>query len=219
MYTIKGTENFGILDSPGDTENDKYLQFFSSKGYIYSKMLIYIIDERSVLGSDSIGNNEKLKTLLNLRRDYKIPLLILLTHSDNYCEGVKKVENEWKETCKKTINDNKNNLLKFINENNYNIGENDIMHIVLVEEKKEKKEMTLEEKVKNLNKKMRDIYEKSDKATKDIILMSYYSGFNSNNNEVKDFLDDEIKILRQKELIEKIKEKLPSQYHSALIQK
>ena len=66
---------------------------------------------------------------------------------------------------------------------------------------------------------MRDIYEKSDKATKDIILMSYYSGLNSNNNEVKDFLDDEIKILRQKGLIEKIKEKLPSQYHSALIQK
>ena len=134
MYTIKGTENFAILDSPGDTENDEYLQFFSKKGYTYSKMLIYIINEKSGLDSDSIGNNEKLKTLLNLRRDYKIPLLILLTHSDNYCEGVKKVENEWKETCKKTINDNKNNLLKFINENNYNIGENDIMHIVLVEE-------------------------------------------------------------------------------------
>ena len=216
MYAIKGTENFGILDSPGDTENDKYLQFFSKKGYTYSKMLIYIINEKSGLDSDSIGNNEKLKTLLNLRRDYKIPLLILLTHSDNYCEEVKNRENEWKETCKKTINDNKSNLIKFINENNYNIGENDIMHIVLVEEKEE---MTLEEKVKNLNKKMRDIYEKSDKATKDIILMSYYSGFNSNNNEVKDFLDDEIKILRQKELIEKIKEKLPSQYHSALIQK
>ena len=216
MYTIKGTENFAILDSPGDTENDKYLQFFSKKGYTYSKMLIYIIDEGSGLDSDSIGNNKKLKTLLNLRRDYKIPLLILLTHSDNYCEEVKNRENEWKETCKKTINDNKSNLIKFINENNYNIGENDIMHIVLVEEKEE---MTLEEKVKNLNKKMRDIYEKSDKATKDIILMSYYSGFNSNNNEVKDFLDDEIKILRQKELIEKIKEKLPSQYHSALIQK
>ena len=216
MYAIKGTENFAILDSPGDTENDKYLQFFSSKGYIYSKMLIYIIDERSVLGSDSIGNNEKLKTLLNLRRDYKIPLLILLTHSDNYCEEVKNRENEWKETCKKTINDNKSNLLKFIKENNYNIGENDIMHIVLVEEKVE---MTLEEKVKNLDDETREDYENSDEATRKIILRIYYKGKNSNNNEVKNFLDKEIKILRQKELIEKIKEKLPSQYHSALIQK
>ena len=201
MYAIKGTENFAILDSPGDTENDKYLQFFSSKGYIYSKMLIYIIDERSVLDSNSIGNNEKLKTLLNLRRDYKIPLLILLTHSDNYCEEV---------------NDNKNNLLKFINENNYNIGENDIMHIVLVEEKVE---MTLEEKVKNLDDETREEYENSDEATRKIILRTFYRGKNLNNNEVKDFLDKEIKILRQKGLIEKIKEKLPSQYHSALIQK
>ena len=216
MYTIKGTENFAILDSPGDTENDKYLQFFSSKGYIYSKMLIYIIDERRGLDSDSIGNNEKLKTLLNLRRDYKIPLLILLTHSDNYCEGVKKVENEWKEICKKTINDNKSNLIKFINENNYNIGENDIMHIVLVEEKVE---MTLEEKVKNLDDETREEYENSDEATRKIILRTFYRGKNLNNNEVKDFLDKEIKILRQKGLIEKIKEKLPSQYHSALIQK
>ena len=216
MYAIKGTENFGILDSPGDTENDKYLQFFSKKGYIYSKMLIYIIDEKRGLDSDSIGNNEKLKTLLNLRRDYKIPLLILLTHSDNYCEEVKNRENEWKETCKNTINDNKNNLLKFINENNYNIGENDIMHIVLVEEKVE---MTLEEKVKNLDDETREEYENSDEATRKIILRTFYRGKNSNNNEVKNFLDKEIKILRQKELIEKIKEKLPSQYHSALIQK
>ena len=217
MYTIKGTENFGILDSPGDTENDKYLQFFSKKGYTYSKMLIYIIDERRGLDSDSIGNNKKLKTLLNLRRDYKIPLLILLTHSDNYCEEVKKAEeNEWKEICKKTINDNKSNLIKFINENNYNIGENDIMHIVLTEEKVE---MTLEEKVKNLDDEAREEYENSDEATRKIILRTFYRGKNLNNNEVKDFLDKEIKILRQKGLIEKIKEKLPSQYHSALIQK
>ena len=180
-------------------------------------MLIYIINERSGLDFDSIGNNEKLKTLLNLRRDYKIPLLILLTHSDNYCEEVKiAAENEWKEICKKTINDNKSNLLKFIKENNYNIGENDIMHIVLTEEKVE---MTLEEKVKNLDDETREEYENSDEATRKIILRMYYKGKNSNNNEVKDFLDKEIKILRQKGLIEKIKEKLPSQYHSALIQK
>ena len=216
MYTIKGTENFAILDSPGDTENDKYLQFFSKKGYIYSKMLIYIMDERRGLDSDSIGNNENLKALLNLIKDYKIPLIILLTHSDNYCEEIKKTERDWKEICLKTINDNKSNLLKFINDpmNNYNIGENDIMHIVLVEEKVE---MTLEEKLKNLDEETREEYDKSDEATRKIILKAYYR--RSNNNEVKDFLDKEIKILRQKELIKKIKEKLPSQYHSALIQK
>ena len=100
--------------------------------------------------------------------------------------------------------------------NNYNIGENDIMHIVLVEEKVE---MTLEEKLKNLDEETREEYDKSDEATRKIILKIFYRGKNSNNNEVKDFLDKEIKILRQKELIKKIKEKLPSQYHSALIQK
>ena len=181
-------------------------------------MLIYIMDERRGLDSDSIGNNENLKALLNLIKDYKIPLIILLTHSDNYCEEIKKTERDWKEICLKTINDNKSNLLKFINDtmNNYNIGENDIIHIVLVEEKVE---MTLEEKVKNLDDEAREEYENSDEATRKIILRTFYRGKNSNNNEVKDFLDKEIKILRQKGLIEKIKEKLPSQYHSALIQK
>ena len=218
MYSINGEDNFAILDSPGDTEIDKYLQFFSKKGYIYSKMLIYIMDERGALDSDSIGKNENLKTLLNLTKDYKIPLIILLTHSDNYCEEIKKTERDWKEICLKTINDNKSNLLKFINDpmNNYNIGENDIMHIVMVEEKVE---MTLEEKLKNLDEETREEYDNSDEATRKIILKAYYRGKNSNNNEVKDFLDKEIKILRQKELIKKIKEKLPSQYHSALIQK
>lgn len=217
MYSINGEDNFAILDSPGDTEIDKYLQFFSKKGYIYSKMLIYIMDERIALDSDSIGNNENLKELLNLTKDYKIPLIILLTHSDNYCEEIKKTERDWKEICLKTINDNKSNLLKFINDtmNNYNIGENDIMHIVLVEEKVE----TLEEKLKNLDEETREEYDKSDEATRKMILKIFYRGKNSNNNEVKDFLDKEIKILRQKELIKKIKEKLPSQYHSALIQK
>ena len=216
MYTINGEDNFAIIDSPGDTEIDKYLQFFSKKGYIYSKMLIYIMDERRALDSDSIGNNENLIELLNLTKDYKIRLIILLTHSDNYCEEIKKTERDWKEICIKTINDNKSNLLKFINDpmNNYNIGENDIMHIVLVEEKVE---MTLEEKLKNLDEETREEYDKSDEATRKIILKAYYR--RSNNNEVKDFLDKEIKILRQKELIKKIKEKLPSQYHSALIQK
>ena len=90
LYTIKDVENFGIIDSPGDTENDNILELFSSKGYLYSKMLIYIIAERGVLNADDIRNNNKLITLLKLREEYKIPLLILLTHSDTYCDEAKK---------------------------------------------------------------------------------------------------------------------------------
>ena len=180
-------------------------------------MLIYIIDERKVLDADSMENNEKLKELINLRKNYKIPLLILLTHSDNYCDEIKKPGNDWKETCKKTINDNKFNLLKYINDltKDFPFEENDIMHTVLIE----KKEMTEEEKVNNLDKKTREKYDKAGSAEmKNFILDIFYSGKNSNNNEVKEFLDNEIKIIRQKGLIEKIKEKLPHQYHSALIQ-
>ena len=180
-------------------------------------MLIYIIDERRGLDADSMEKNEKLKELINLRKNYKIPLLILLTHSDNYCDEIKKEGNNWKETCKNTINDNKSNLLKYINDltKDFPFEENDIIHTVLIE----KKEMTEEEKVNNLDKKTREKYDKAGNAEmKNFILDIFYSGKNSNNNEVKEFLDNEIKIIRQKGLIEKIKEKLPNQYHSALIQ-
>ena len=35
LYTIKGTENFALIDSPGDTEIDENLEILSSKGYNY----------------------------------------------------------------------------------------------------------------------------------------------------------------------------------------
>ena len=54
-------KNFAIIDSPGDTENDQYLQFFASKGYIYSKMLIYFIDEGKLLDADAMRNNKNLE--------------------------------------------------------------------------------------------------------------------------------------------------------------
>ena len=88
------------------------------------------------------------------------------------------------------------------------------MHTVLIE----KKEMTEEEKVNNLDSEAREDYNNASNEIKKIILKNYYRGKASNNNEVKEFLDNEIKIIRQKGLIEKIKEKLPHQYHSALIQ-
>lgn len=40
----------------------------------------------------------------------------------------------------------------------------------------------------------------------------------SPENEVRDFIEEKINVLDQKKLIEKMKEKLPSQYHSVLIQ-
>ena len=180
-------------------------------------MLIYIIDETKGLDADSMKNNKNLNELINLRKNYKIPLLILLTHSDDYCDKIEKEGNNWKETCKNTINDNKSNLLKYINDltKDFPFEENDIMHTVLVEEK----EMTEEEKVNNLDENTKKVYDSFDiPEMKKAILNAFYNGKDSNNNEVKEFLDNEIKIIRQKGLIEIIKEKLPYQYHSALIE-
>ena len=58
-------------------------------------MLVYIMDERKTLDSDSLKDNEKLKELIKLKINYKIPLLILLTHSDNYCDEIKKTNENW----------------------------------------------------------------------------------------------------------------------------
>ena len=65
-------------------------------GYIYSKMLIYILDERKSLDEDSMANNKKLLKLIKLKIEYKIPLLIILTHCDNYCYEIKKADKNWK---------------------------------------------------------------------------------------------------------------------------
>ena len=111
LYTVKDTSNFAIIDSPGDTENDNYLEIFASKGYIYSKLLIYIMNEESDLDADSLRKNEKLNILINLRTKYKIPLLILLTNSDTFCDKVKKSDENWRKICKEHINNNKINLL------------------------------------------------------------------------------------------------------------
>ena len=75
LYTIKGTENFAIIDSPGDTEIDKCLELFASKGYIYSKLLIYLIKEDSALDADSLRKNENINKIIEQRVKYKIPLL------------------------------------------------------------------------------------------------------------------------------------------------
>ena len=224
LYTIKGTNNFGIIDSPGDTENDDYLKLFSSKGYIYSKMLIYIIDERKPLDSDSLKNNKYLKDIINLRLNYKIPLLILLTHFDNYCDEVKRSEKNWKDICKMNFNENKKNLLRFINEliiktynNNFIMKDKDIMHVILVD-LLSPNQLSDEELKGRLPENLKKQYEEqSDENIRKIILSSFRSGMGVSENEVKDFFK-KLDILYQKELINKIKENIPSQYHESLFQ-
>ena len=46
--------------------------------------------ERQPLDNDSLKNNKNLENLIKMKIKYNIPLLILLTHSDNYCDEVKK---------------------------------------------------------------------------------------------------------------------------------
>ena len=91
--------------------------------------------------------------------------------------------------------------------------ENDIIHSVLAEPDK----ITDEEIIKKFTKKTKERYEKADDNGKRIILETFIDGIDSNVNEIQDFIEQEIKIYGQQKLIEKLKEKLPSQYHSALI--
>ena len=185
-------------------------------------MLIYIIDEKKKLDSDSIRNNEKLKALIKLRLTYKIPLLILLTNSDNYCDVVKKSEKDWKKTCKDAFNQNKNYLLEYINEqikkesSDFIMNEKDIMHIVLVETNQN--QMDDEEITKMFSSESRQAYEKADENGKKVLLGFFRNGMESKENEVRDFIEKEVGVLGLKELIEKIKENLPSQFHNALNQ-
>lgn len=57
-------------------------------------MLVYLISEESTLDADSLRKNEKIKSLIQLKLKYKFPFLILLTHSDTYCNKVKNNEKE-----------------------------------------------------------------------------------------------------------------------------
>ena len=223
LYTIKGTDNFAIIDTPGDTEIEEFLEEFASKGYTYSKMLIYIISEESGLDSASLRDNKKLKRILELRIKYKIPLFILLTNADTYCKKVRSENDEnWEEICKNTINNNKKNLLEFIKQQieeyklDFKTDENevkeDIIHICLVEPNK----ITDEQALKKMPKRQREKYNKADEEKKKVIMESFISGLESEYNEIKEFFEEEeMNILNKVELIKKIKEKLPSQYHSA----
>ena len=176
------------------------------------------MNEESDLDADSLRKNEKLNILINLRTKYKIPLLILLTNSDTFCDKVKKSDENWRKICKEHINNNKINLLSYINdliEKSYNsdftMNEKDIIHIVLVEPKK----ISDEEIIKKMPKKVREKYDKADEEKKSIILETFKEGFESAEDEVKSFFEEEMDIYDSTKLINRLKQKLPSQYHSA----
>ena len=111
---------------------------------------------------------------------------------------------------------NKKNLINYIKkEFKLEMSEEDIIHVVLVEPK----QIPDEEVIKKFPKKLKDRYdkEKNEEKKKDILEI-FKSGMESPENEVRDFIEEKINVLDQKKLIEKMKEKLPSQYHSVLIQ-
>jgi hypothetical protein len=60
LYTIKNINNFALIDSPGDTEINNSLELFASKGYLYSKMFVYLINEENNLDKDDMKNNKNL---------------------------------------------------------------------------------------------------------------------------------------------------------------
>ena len=210
LYTMKDINNFAILDSPGDTEISKNLKIFASKGYLLTKLLVYIINEENELDADSLGNNKNLDILIESLAKYKIPLLIFLTHCDTYCEKVKKEDNNWKQTCKEHFDINE--LLENQFKCDFKMNENDIMHIVLLETNS----ISDEELIKRLNPRLKEKYDKGDQKEKSLIIESVRYGMESTENEVNDFLKNELKVLGQKELIEIMKLKLPSQFHNAL---
>jgi len=214
LYTINDIENFAIIDSPGDTENNKYLKLFAEKGYAYSKLLIYLIDERKELDSDSLGKNENLKELLKLQKDFKIPLLILLTHFDTHCDEIKKTTVDWRNICEENLEKNKKNLINYINKeiaqsNDFTFNKRDILHIVLVEPKQISDNDIINTVPDDIKKEYNDANDEEKKK----ILKYINLGMGLNNNEVGEFLTEK-GIYRKKELTKKLREKFPNQYHN-----
>ena len=190
---------------------------FSKKGYELSKMFVYMISELDAIDSRDMENNNNLKTILNLKAKYKISMIILLTHSDIFCEKIKKQDKNWKETCKKNLNNNKKQLLKWINSKfqNVEIDENNIRHILLVNG--EKIEITDEYIINNFDEEQRADYEEEDDKGKMKMIRNIKKTMMKKENEISDFLNKEINILGEKELIEEMKNYIPSQFHNSLI--
>ena len=184
-------------------------------------MFIYIINEESQLTSDSLRKNNNLEEIIKLKENYKIPLIILLTHFDDYCKKVIKTEENWKSTCKIHLDKNKKELIEYIKkiigepqESSSKSDEIKIMHIVF-----EQEQIMDEEVIQKLSKKQLEIYkkEKDDKKKKEL-LEFFKEGMDLNEDEVREFLEEEDmkNVLSTKDLIKKMRENLPTQYHNAL---
>ena len=207
------------MDSPGDTELKDDLKLFSLKGYEYSKMIFYIISEEKELDSDEMDKNDYLKYILSLKLKYKIPLIILLTHSDNYCDKVKKTNENWKNVCISKFNKNKNDLLKWLNETiknkfemDYQIKKDEIIHTVIIEKKNK---INDEDVINSLDEEERKDYQELDENGKKIMIKMLKKRMESPNEVIKFIY--EIGVLGRKQLIEEIKKYLPKQYQNALV--
>ena len=188
----------------------------STEGYKYSKIIFYILSEENTLDANSLGNNKKLEKIIEMRMKYKSKLIILLTHSDTYCDKIKK-ENEWKNLCKKSLNDNKNYLLKHMNQlvtekykSNFIMNENDVFHISL----DDYIEISDDEIINNFSDDNKVLYQQGDIAFKTMLLKFAKGIYKKNQTESKDFTINKLNVLDKNKLIEKLKEILPSQYHS-----
>ena len=187
---------------------------FSQKGYTLSKTIIYMISEVDMIDSRDMENNKNLKAILHLKKTFNIPLVILLTHSDIFCEKIKRVSKDWKNSCSLLLNKNKKNLLSWINKtinNRYEMKENDIKHVMLQENKKE---ITNEEVFKSFDEETLADYEKEDDHGKELMIKTVKKTLMKKENEVIDYLKNVIKVLGPKELIEEIKNYIPSQFHN-----
>jgi len=193
----------------------------STEGYKYSKIIFYILSEENTLDANSLRNNKKLEKIIEMRMKYKSKLIILLTHSDTYCDKIKK-EKEWKNLCKKSLNDNKNYLLKHMNQlvkekykSDFIMNENDVFHISL----DDYIEISDDEIINNFSDDKKAFFEQADQALQSMLLKFAKEGYKKNNQtESKDFTINELNVLDKNKLIEKLKEILPSQYHSVLTQ-
>ena len=162
-------------------------------------------------------NNNNLKIILDLKAKYKIPMIILLTHSDIFCEKIKKEDKNWKETCKKHLNNNKNELSKWINTKfqKAEINENNIKHIMLVSG--QKIEISDDDIINNFDEEQKADYEEEDDKGKKKMIRNIKKAMMKKDNEIPDFLKKEMCILEAKELIEEMKNYIPSQFHNSLI--
>ncbi len=133
-----------------------------------------------------------------------------MTHSDNYIDEIKKTNRNWKDICREKIAENKINLLNFVNkiieekDSNFKMDKNEILHTLLIDIEK----ISNDDIISKMEENIKELYDKSNEEIKKAILDSFRAWKESRDKEVSKFIE-EIGVLGHKELINKIKEKLP----------